>query len=128
MARSDVDILIVDDDEIVAQAIADGVRLVGYRVCGVATDVEEALTLFRQHRQRMALVDVDLGGHGRDGITAARLMRKIGSVTVIFVTGYPDRIGRADVGEAWLEKPYRVLDLINSLEIVTALTEHRPVT
>ncbi len=49
-------------------------------------------------------------------------------MTIIFVTGYPDRIRQTDVGMAWLEKPYRVLDLINALEIVSAVSEQRPVT
>jgi DNA-binding response OmpR family regulator len=127
MGHHDLDVLIVDDDRIVAEAIADGVRLAGYRVCGVTSTVDQAVEVMRQHQPRVALVDVDLG-RGRDGITAAREMLDIGPVTVIFVTGYPDRLSRVDIGAAWLEKPYRVLDLINALEIITALTEGRPVT
>src|SRR5258706_3127766 len=122
-----LDVLIVDDNEIVAQAIADGVRLAGYDVCGVASTVEHAVALMRNGRARLALVDVDLGG-GDDGIEAARQLLAIGPVTIIFVTGYPDRIRQTDVGMAWLEKPYRVLDLINALEIVSPVSEHRPVT
>ena len=124
MGRLDLDVLIVDDNEVVAQAIADGVRLAGYTVCGTAATAEQALGLMRRHRPRLALIDVDLGD-GDDGITAARDLLAIGPVTVIFVTGYPDKIRRTDVGVAWMEKPYRVLDLINALEIVTAAVEHR---
>jgi CheY-like chemotaxis protein len=125
MARSDLDVLIVDDNWAVAEAIADGVRLAGYTVCGVATDVSQALELASRRRPRLALVDVDLGS-GDDGIEAARKMLELGPVTIIFVTGYPDKIRETDVGTAWLEKPYRVLDLINALEIVSAASEDRP--
>jgi DNA-binding response OmpR family regulator len=124
VARADLDVLIVDDDEAVAEAIADGVRLGGYRVCGVAASVEAAVELMRRQRPRLALVDVDLGD-GEDGLAAARQMRAIGPVSIVFVTGYPERIRRADVGVAWMEKPYRVLDLLNALEIVSAVTERR---
>jgi hypothetical protein len=98
MGRADLDVLIVDDNEIVAEAIADGVRLAGYTVCGVASTAERALEL------------------------------ALGPITIIFVTGYPDKMPGTDIGVAWMEKPYRVLDLINALEIVTAVTEHRAVT
>jgi DNA-binding response OmpR family regulator len=128
MGRIDLDVLIVDDNEIVAEAIADGVRLAGYTVCGVASSAERALELARQRRPRLALVDVDLGD-GEDGIDAARQLLALGPITIIFVTGFPDRMRRTDtdIGIAWMEKPYRVLDLINALEIVTAVTERRTV-
>jgi DNA-binding response OmpR family regulator len=125
MVRTDLDVLIVDDDDLVAEAIADGVRLAGYTVCGVAATGAEAIELMRAHRPRLALVDVDLGD-GQDGVDAARQLAGIGPVTVIFVTGYPDKIRQTDVGVAWMEKPYRVLDLINALEIVSARTHQRP--
>src|SRR5436190_23242675 len=108
LAVPPLDVLIVDDNAIVAEAIADGVRLAGYDVCGIAATVEGAVALMRDRRARLALVDVDLGA-GDDGIDAARQLLAIGPVTIIFVTGYPDRIRETDVGTAWLEKPYRVL-------------------
>ncbi|MBV8166548.1 MAG: response regulator [Alphaproteobacteria bacterium] len=129
MAHADLDVLIVDDDDLVAEAIADGVRLAGYTVCGVAATGDQAVELMRRHRPRLALVDVDLGD-GQDGVNAARQLAGIGPITVIFVTGYPDKIrpSDSDVGVAWMEKPYRVLDLINALDIVSARSEQRAVT
>jgi two-component system, response regulator PdtaR len=127
MASADRDVLIVDDDDIVAEAIADGVRLLGYTVCGIADNFEKALELTRTHRPRFAVVDVDLGGHD-DGIEAAREMQKVGPIGIMFITGFPDKVRAAHVGHAWLEKPYRVLDLITGLEVVRAMSEHRPVT
>jgi DNA-binding response OmpR family regulator len=125
MARADLEVLIVDDDDLVADAIADGVRLAGYKVCGVAGTVSEAVDLMQGCRPRLALVDVDLGA-GQDGIDVARQLLAIGPVTIIFVTGYPDKIRQTDIGTAWMEKPYRVLDLINALEIISAVSEQRP--
>lgn len=126
MGRTDLDVLIVDDDDLVAEAIADGVRLAGYKVCGVAATTDEAVELMRRHRPRMALVDVDLGD-GEDGIDTARQLHDIGPLSVIFVTGYPEKIRPTDAGVAWMEKPYRVLDLINALDIVSAASERRSV-
>ncbi len=124
MGRADRDVLIVEDDPSVAQAIADGVRLAGYRVCAVCATAAAALDEMRQRRPRLAVVDIDLDDV-MDGIEVAREMLRIGPVGVLYVTGFPDTVRRADVGHAWMEKPYRVLDLINSLEVVRALVEGR---
>jgi len=127
VASADRDVLIVDDDDIVAEAIADGVRLLGYTVCGIADNFDQALELTRTHLPRFAIVDVDLGGVD-DGIEAAREMQKIGPVGIMFVTGYPDKVRAAGVGHAWLAKPYRVLDLVTGLEVVRAMSEQKTVT
>jgi len=55
-------------------------------------------------------------------------MQKVGPIGIMFITGYPDKVRAGDVGHAWLEKPYRVLDLITGLEVVRAMSERRPVT
>jgi DNA-binding response OmpR family regulator len=119
--------LIVEDDRQVAEAIADGVRLVGYTVCGIAPTVGQALALTRLTRPRLAIIDVDLGT-GNDGIDLARKMMAMGALGVLFVTGNPDTISTADVGHAWMPKLYRVLDLINGLQVVRCVSEGEPIT
>jgi DNA-binding response OmpR family regulator len=121
------DVLIVEDDRLVAEAIADSVRLAGYTVSGIAPTVSQALVLTRLTRPKLAVIDVDLGT-GRDGIDLARQMVKIHQLGIMFVTGHPDKVSTADVGHAWMPKPYRVLDLINALEIVRCVNERLPVT
>ena len=117
-----LDVLIVDDDEEVADTIAHGVRLAGYRVCGIAPTADRALELARDGRPDIAIIDIDLGAD-RDGLEVARSLLAMGSIGVMFVTGYPERIERSDVGHAWLAKPYRVLDLINGLDVVRSASQ-----
>ncbi len=127
MARFDSDVLIVEDDQQVADAIRDGVRVAGYVVCGVTTTGDEAVELMRQRRPRLAIIDVDLGT-AEDGIEVARRLLGVGPIGIIYVTGYPDQVRKADVGHAWMPKPYRLLDLINALQVVEALSQSRPIT
>lgn len=115
------EVLIVEDDQLVAEAIRDGVLLVGYSVCGLARDLKSAITLTRLHRPRLAIIDFDLG-IGGDGIEAARRMLRIAPMGIMYVTGHPHRIQKAEVGHAWMPKPYRVLDLINALAVVRDLS------
>jgi DNA-binding response OmpR family regulator len=121
------DVLIVEDDRQVAEAIADGVRLIGYTVSGIAPTVAQALALTRLSRPRLAIIDVDLGT-GRDGIELAEKMLAMAPLGVLFITGNPDKIAAVDIGHAWMPKPYRVLDLINGLEVVRRLSAGEPVT
>jgi DNA-binding response OmpR family regulator len=120
------DVLIVEDDPQVAGALEAGVSVAGYGVCATAADADGAVSQMELHRPRLAIVDVDLGVGG-DGVDAARRMLAIGPIGIIFITGYPDRVRGAGVGHAWMSKPYRVLDLINALEVVRAVSEHRRV-
>jgi DNA-binding response OmpR family regulator len=114
-------------DRLVAQAIESGVLVAGYDVCGIAATAEEALALTARHRPRLAVIDVDLGS-GRDGVALARKMLSLGPVGIMFVTGFPDKARTVDVGHAWMPKPYRVLDLINALDVVKAMRERHPIT
>jgi DNA-binding response OmpR family regulator len=125
MGRADRDVLIVEDDPSVAQAIADGVRLAGYTVCAICTTAAAALEEVRQRRPRLAIIDVELEDD-LNGIEAARELLRVGPIGILYITGFPDSVRAADVGHAWMEKPYRVLDLINALEVVRAVSEGRP--
>ncbi len=127
MGVVDRSIMIVEDDPAVADAIRDGVRVAGYGVCGVAANADAAVQLMRERQPQLAIIDVDLGD-GDDGIEAARQMLRIGPVGIVYVTGYPDHVRRADVGHAWMPKPYRLLDLINALAVVSAISARQPIT
>jgi DNA-binding response OmpR family regulator len=120
-------VIIVDDDPQVADTMADAVRLAGYEVSGIASHADEALQMATECRPRLAVVDVNLYGEGT-GIDVARRLLENGPIGVVFVTGDPDSLDGVGVGHAWLPKPYRALDLINSLDVVGALSESRPVT
>lgn len=128
MAGMDGGVLIVDDDTAVADAIRDAVRLTGYTVCGVAATAADGLEIARRERPRLAVIDVNLGEDGGTGVDLARALLEIGPMGIMFVTGYPERVHDAAVGHAWMTKPYRVLDLINGLMVVQALSLSRPVT
>jgi len=106
---------------LVAEALAAGVcGWPATRRAGLSASGDQAIELMRRHRPRLAMVDVDLAT-ARTGRRRARL-RRHRTDPVIFVTGLPDMIARATPtpGVAWMEKPYRVLDLINALDTSSA--------
>lgn len=127
MAGPSCDVLIVEDDPLVANAIRDGIVVSGHTVCGIADTADRAVALMRLCRPRLAVIDVELAD-ASDGLEVARRLLAIAPIGIMFVTGHPEKVRTADIGHAWMPKPYRLLDLINALEVVTAVSEHRPIS
>ena len=126
MGRLDISVLIVEDDPAIAYPLQHGVRVAGYAVCGVASTAEQALALARQWRPRCAIIDVNLGDGG-NGIEVARQLLRDGPIGIVYLTGFPDLVRGVDVGDAWLPKPCRLIDLLNALEVVRAVSERGPI-
>lgn len=101
-------VLIVENDSLIALAMQDVLRLVGFNVVGVVASVSDALCQAEITRPEIALFDVKLAGQ-RDGIEGARLLRETFNIPVVFVTGTLDAelLARAEaVGRAAvLQKP-----------------------
>jgi len=70
-----IGVLIVDDLTFVKLVLKDIVEKAGFRVVALASDGEEAVALFREHRPQVVLLDITMPR--MDGIAALRHMRKI---------------------------------------------------
>jgi DNA-binding response OmpR family regulator len=80
-----VTVLLVEDDAIIALDLETGLRELGCTVIGPAATVNEALTLLRDHRPRVALLDLGL----RDGpATPVAAALNAAGVPFVLVTGY----------------------------------------
>jgi DNA-binding response OmpR family regulator len=114
-------LLIVEDDAQVGSTLADTLRDAGHTVCGVARTTTDAIVMTRLHRPSIAIVDLRLGENG-DGVEIARQLLRMSGVGILFLTGYPDDLQRrADVGHAWMQKPYAPGDLARGVELVAAM-------
>lgn len=118
-------ILIVEDDGSVGATVADNLRARGHDICGVAGNAAQAIVMTRLYRPAVAVVDVRLGLDG-DGVETARHLLRLGGVGILFLTGFPDDVlQRADVGHAWMAKPYLPGDLAQGVELVAAMKQGR---
>jgi DNA-binding response OmpR family regulator len=118
-------VLIVEDDLLIAETLRDGVRLSGYRCCGIARDLDQALSLARETRPDLAIIDINLGAPP-DGIAVARRLLEIGPIAILFLTGDSRKLDGIDIGHAWMGKPYRVLDMINALTAIHSVANIGP--
>ncbi|BAL08408.1 MULTISPECIES: response regulator [Bradyrhizobium] len=107
-------VLIVEDDFLIAMQAEAALLDAGFRVTGIATTAEEALTMAREQMPALAIMDIRLAGR-RDGVEAAGdLFRELG-LRCVFATAHDDLLTRtraepfAPLG--WLSKPYTMASL-----------------
>jgi DNA-binding NarL/FixJ family response regulator len=81
--------LIVDDEISFAAELKQALHTLGFDVCTLATDGEQAFWLAMSDRPDVVLMDVCLEG-GREGIEVGRRLRDVCDVPIVFVTGYMD--------------------------------------
>lgn len=79
-------VLVVEDEFLIADMLAEMVVDMGYEVCGIADTAALAVELALQACPMAILMDVRLKGT-KDGIDAALEIRKSIDCPVIFVTG-----------------------------------------
>jgi PAS domain S-box-containing protein len=118
-------ILVVEDNPIVAGMIRRFLTKSDYGIAGIVTTGEQAVEMAGQSMPDLALMDVQLAGK-MDGIAAARLIGEKFHIPAIYLTGSSDAetIARAASTEAYgyLLKPVQERDLIKTVE--AALSKH----
>lgn len=85
------DILIIEDEPLIAMDIEEMVESLGHRVVGIARTQSEAVALFAKARPKMVLADIQLAD-GSSGIDAVNDILRTAAVPVIFITAFPERL------------------------------------
>jgi DNA-binding NarL/FixJ family response regulator len=116
-------VLIVEDEFLIALDLEAAMSGLGYEICGLAPNGDEARSLAMHHQPDVVLVDVYLGG-AREGIETARWLRDVCDVSVVFVTAHTDaatveRIKEVVPGSPILSKPVYREHLAKAVAAVT---------
>lgn len=85
------EVLIIEDEPIIAMDIEMIVRDLGHSVTGIAVTRDEAVQLAQSHRPGLVLADIQLADDS-SGVDAVRDILAQFSVPVIFVTAFPERL------------------------------------
>lgn len=85
------DIMIIEDEPLIAMDIEDMVETLGHRVTGVARTHKEAVELYKKTKPKMVLADIQLAD-GSSGIDAVNDILKDEMLPVIFITAFPERL------------------------------------
>ncbi|AKB86121.1 response regulator [Methanococcoides methylutens] len=121
----EANILVVEDENIVALSIKKKLELMGYSVIDTASSGEDAVVKADLFYPDLVLMDVMLRGE-MDGIEAAKMIREKFDIPVIFLTAYTDdkTLERAKMAEpyGYISKPFKEQDLKSNIEM--ALHKH----
>jgi two-component system, response regulator PdtaR len=120
MATEKINILIVEDESIVALDLATALHQDGYEVIGIADHAEEAIRLFTVHAVDIVLMDIHLAGP-KDGIDTVADLMKIRQTPVIYLTAFTDHATVERVKpthpSAFLAKPYQISNVRIAVEM-----------
>jgi len=124
MAKAEI--LVVEDESIVARDLASRLEQLDYAVTALAASGPEAIRKATETLPDLVLMDVRLRGD-MDGIEAAQQIRECLSVPVVYLTAYSDEntLQRAKITEpfGYILKPFEEQGLYMTIEM--ALYKHR---
>jgi CheY-like chemotaxis protein len=89
VSKSNLKILIVEDEFFIALDVEEQARSLGHTVVGTAVTADEAVRMAGQRRPDVVLMDIRLAG-ATDGIAAALAIRSQYGIESVFVTANTD--------------------------------------
>ncbi len=120
-------ILIVEDEVITSEVIAEQLSQLGYTVTDTVTSGTAALASIAKTLPDLVLMDIMLKKGDIDGVMTAAHIREQFKIPVIYLTAHSDEatLDRAKVTEAfgYIVKPFHDRDLRTAIEM--ALEKHR---
>lgn len=115
-----VQVLIVEDEFIVAEDIRRNLIKLSYTVNEMARSGEEALELLKKNVPDIVLLDINLGS-GMSGIETAVAIRKIVHIPIIYVTAHSDaktfENAKETAPDAYIIKPFNFSNLHSAMEL-----------
>jgi len=113
-------ILIIEDEPLIAEDIADQCRLSGYEVCGVAYQAGKAMVMLEECRPNLVLLDINL--HDEiDGTDIATYLNKHTTIPFIYITSYSDKVTLEKAKETnplgFIVKPFSTGQIFSTIEI-----------
>jgi two-component system, response regulator PdtaR len=117
---SDINILIIEDEAIIAEDISDMIRKIGYEVAAIIGNGDKALDYLGFHYPDLVLCDIMIKGT-RDGIQIAEWLRKNRQIPFLFLTSLTDRAtldrAKTTLPYGYIVKPFDEKDLLTSIEM-----------
>ena len=123
--------MIVEDESIIAEDLADSLIAMGYEVVDIVSSGEEAIVMAVEKQPNLILMDVMLQGE-MDGVTTAEQIQLSLQIPIIFLTAYTDdktlqRV-KATSPFGYIVKPFEEKNLYLTIEIALQKHQYDPIT
>lgn len=123
-----VNILIVEDELIVAEDISDCLLSLGYCVTGIADSYTQAIELLKAQQPDIVVVDIMLKGT-ETGIDLGHFIRNTMDIPFIYLTSHSNKYIVKEASksnpDAYLVKPFKEEELYTSIEIALINYAHK---
>jgi AraC-like DNA-binding protein/CheY-like chemotaxis protein len=121
-------ILIVEDELLIAKDISLILELEGYQTRIGFTTVEEAIAELNTNDYAMVLIDINLR-NGSDGVALGNYLLQLESVPYIYISSYADNVTLDRVKNSRphgiIVKPFKPLDIKTTVSIVLNNYKHK---
>jgi len=118
--KTNLQVIIVEDDPIIAQLTETYIKEAGHIVVGIAHDSETALDMIHNRNADFLILDINIEGE-RDGIEVGMIVKEKYQIPFIYITAYSDlqTLERAKKSQpcAYIVKPYQATDLFTAMTI-----------
>lgn len=125
-SRDKTEILVVENEVLIAADLELRLKTLGYSVSGPVTSARRAIELVEQDRPDLVLMDILLEGD-LDGIEAAEIIRGRWDIPVVFITAYGDtellRRSKLTHPFGYILKPFQDRDLRITIEMALYVAE-----
>jgi DNA-binding LytR/AlgR family response regulator len=122
------DVLIVEDEMVIAEAIADILKHTGYKHICISESVEDAMNTIEACRPNIVLTDINLGKE-KTGIDLGYQLLHRYKIPFIYITSLtsPEIVGKAKHTRpsAYIVKPFRNDDLLIAIELALFNSNNR---
>lgn len=116
-------ILVVEDDPLIADDIAESLHEFGHSVCAVAYTGDEAIALAGRMAPDLTILDIQLG-KGKDGVEVGAWLRRHAAIPIIYLTAYADERTLKRVmknhPDQYLIKPFNPQQLKVAVEVAVS--------
>ncbi len=118
-------VLIVEDDENIAETLSEALQQLDYNVAGVVTNGAAAIECVQNKVPDIILMDIELFGD-MDGVQTTKEILLISEVPVVYLTGWTDDKTLDKVKKTnpfgYIIKPFEIIELKVAIEL--ALYKH----
>lgn len=119
-------ILIVEDESLVSQHLKHILTDAGYKVCGIADTVADAMQLVKEQTPDLVLIDILLKG-GPNGIELAKQLTQLGVSFVYLSANFEGSLleqAKQTLPFGFIVKPFREFDLLTTLDVAFFRHQH----
>lgn len=117
-------ILIVEDDAIIAEDLTDILESGGYNITGIASNLDRAIELLNFRLPDIVLLDITLK-QNTSGLDVAKAINKDYHIPFIYITSYSDQKTVDEAIETdpagYIVKPFQSKDILPTIKLALSL-------